>query len=49
MDFKHMPKSTSNYKFLLVLVCEASNFMVVEYTETNKAPEVCKVVFKDFY
>ena len=43
-----MPKSTSNYKFILVLLCEVSNFMVVEYTKTNKAPVVCKVLFKTF-
>ena len=48
MDFKHMPKSTSNYKLTLVLLCKVSNFMVVEYTKTNKAPEVCKVLFKTF-
>ena len=29
MDFKHMPKSTSNYKFILVLMYEVSNFMFV--------------------
>ena len=48
MDFKHMPKSTLNYKIILVLLCKVSNFMVVEYTKTNKAPKVCKVLFKNF-
>ena len=48
MDFKHMPKSTLNYQFILVLLCKVLNFMVVEYTKTNKAPEVCKVSFKTF-
>ena len=48
MDFKHIPKSTSNYNFILVLLCEVSNFMVVEYTETNKALEVCTILFKTF-
>ena len=43
-----MPKSTSNYKFILVLLCKVSNFIVVEYIKTNKAPEVCKVLFKTF-
>ena len=48
MDFKHMPKSTPNYKFILVLLCKVSNFIVVEYTKANKSPEVCKVLFKTF-
>ena len=48
IDFKHMPKSTPNYKFILVLLCKNSNFMAVEYTKTNKAPEVCKVLYKTF-
>ena len=48
MDFKHMPKSTSNYKFILVLLCKVSIFIVVEYTKANNAPEVCKVLFKTF-
>ena len=48
MDFKHMPKSTSNYKFILFLFCEVSNFMDVEYTKTNKGPEICKVLFRTF-
>ena len=48
MDFKNMYTSTSNYKFMLVLLSKVSNFMVVEYTKINKAPEVCKVLFKTF-
>ena len=48
MDFKHIPEYSSNYKFILVLLCEVSNFMIVEYTKTIKAPEVCNVLFKTF-
>ena len=41
-----MPKSISNFLFILALLCEVSNFMVVEYTKTNKARDICKVLFK---
>ena len=48
VDFNYMPKCTSDYKFILVILCEVCNFMIVEYTKTNKAPVVCKVLIKAF-
>ena len=46
MDFKSMPKSTSNYKFILVLLCKVSNFMVVEYTKLTKPQRFVKFYLK---
>ena len=48
LDFKHMPVSSNNYKFILVLLCESSNFLIAEPTKTTQAPEVCKILMKYF-
>ena len=49
LDFKHMPVSLNRYKFILVLLCESSNYLIAEPTnKTTQAPEVCKVLMKHF-
>ena len=44
MDIKHMPKSSSGYKFILVMLCEISNFMVTAPMVTATSPEICKAI-----
>ena len=44
MDIKHMPKSSSGYKYILVMLCEISNFMVTAPMVTATSPEICKVI-----
>ena len=47
MDIKHMPPSKSPYKYILVLLCEISNFLVA--TPMKKATaEVCSILFDNF-
>ena len=48
IDFKHMPVSNNRYKFILIMLCETSNFLVAEPTKTTHASEVCKVLMKHF-
>ena len=44
MDIKHMPKSSSGYKYILVMLCEISNFMVTAPIVTATSPEICKAI-----
>ena len=44
MDIKHMPKSSSGYKYILVMLCEISNFMVTAPMVTATSPEICKAI-----
>ena len=44
MDIKHMSKSSSGYKFILVMLCEISNFMVTAPMVTATSPEICKAI-----
>ena len=47
MDIKHMPASKSPYKYILVLLCDISNFLVA--TPMRKAAEeVCSILFDNF-
>ena len=48
LDFKHMPVSSNKYKYILVMLCESSNYLIAEPTRTTQAPEVCKVLMKHF-
>ena len=48
LDFKHMPFSSNIYKFILVILCESSNYLIAEPTKTTQASEVCKVLMKHF-
>ena len=44
MDIKYMPTSENGYKYILVMLCEISNFMVTAPLFTATSPEVCKAL-----
>ena len=48
MDIKHMPPSKSPYKYILVLLCEISNFLVAIPMKKATAEEVCSILFDNF-
>ena len=41
MDIKHMPTSKSPYKYILILLCDISNFLVATPMRKATAEEVC--------
>ena len=47
MDIKHMPPS-GVYKFILVLLCEVSNFLVASPLKSATSPEICSVIMDQF-
>ena len=44
MDIKYMPNSENGYNYILVMLCEISNFMVTAPLYTATSPEVCKAL-----
>ena len=48
MDIKHMPPSKSPYKYILVLLCDISNFLVATPMKKATAEEVCSILFDSF-
>ena len=48
MDIKHMPASKSPYKYILVLLCNISNFLVATPMKKATAEEVCSILFDNF-
>jgi hypothetical protein len=48
MDIKHMPNSTGEYKYFLLILCEISNFIVVMPLTDQKAPSVCKAIMEGY-
>ena len=48
MDIKYMPKSSKGYKYLLVILCEITNFLVTHPLKEVTAQEVCKVLVEEF-
>ena len=48
MDIKHMPPSKSPYKYILVLLCDISNFLVTTPMKKATAEEVCSILFDNF-
>ena len=48
MDIKHMPPSKSSYKYILVLLCDISNFLVATSMKKATAEEVCSILFDNF-
>ena len=48
MDIKHMPASKSPYKYILVLLCDISNFLVATPMRKATAEEVCSILFDNF-
>ena len=48
MDIKHLPPSKSLYKYILVLLCDISNFLVATPMKKATAEEVCSILFDNF-
>jgi hypothetical protein len=48
MDIKYMPNSSGGYKFVLLLLCEVTNYLVAVPLRTTQAQEVCKAITKSF-
>ena len=48
MDIKYMPPSNKKYKFLLVLLCEVSNFIVTHPMKEISATHVCEILVDYF-
>ena len=44
MDIKYMPNSENGYNYILVMLCEISNFMVTAPLYTATSPEICKAI-----
>ena len=47
MDIKHMPPA-NGWKFILVLLCEISNFLVAAPLKSATSVEVCTAIFDQF-
>ena len=44
MDIKHMPCSSTGHNYILVMLCEISNFMVTAPMVKATSPEICQVM-----
>ena len=47
MDIKHMPPGNSGYRYILVLYCEVSNYLIACPMKTTQAPEICQNIIKE--
>ena len=43
-----MPPSKNKFHYILVMLCEASNFMVAAPMKTATAPEICNTIMDHF-
>ena len=48
MDIKHMPPSKDKFQYILVILCEVSNFIVAVTMKTATAPEICNALIDSF-
>ena len=48
MDIKNMPPSKDKYNYILVILCEVSNFIVAVPMKTATAPEICNAIMDSF-
>ena len=48
MDIKYMPKSSKGYKYLLVILCEVTNFLVTHPMKEVSAEQVCTILVDEF-
>ena len=48
MDIKYMPRSNKGYKFLLVILCEITNFLVTHPMKEISAEQVCSILVDEF-
>ena len=48
MDIKHMPSSRDKFNYILLLLCEVSNFIVAFPMKMATAPKICNVLMENF-
>ena len=48
MDIKQMIRSSDGYKYVLVLLCEVTNYLVTSLLKTTQAHEVCQAISNAF-
>ena len=48
MDVKYMPNSNKGFKYLLVILCEITNFLVTHPLKEVTASEVCRILVEEF-
>ena len=48
MDIKHMAPSKDKFHYILVILCEVSNFIVAVPMKTATAPEICNAIMDSF-
>ena len=48
MDIKHMPPSKDKFSYILVMLCEISDFIVAVPMRTATAPEICEAIMENF-
>ena len=48
MDMKYMPKSNQGYKYMVVILCEITNFLVTHPLREVTASEVCRILVEEF-
>ena len=48
MDIKHMPPSKDKFSYILVMICEFSNFIVAVPLKSATAPEICESIMENF-
>ena len=48
MDIKYMPKSSKGYKYMIVILCEITNFLVTHPLKEVTASEVCRILVEEF-
>ena len=49
MDIKHMPPVKDKFQYILVILCEVSNFIVAVPIKTATAPGICNALIDSFY
>ena len=48
MDIKYMSKSNKGYKYMIVILCEITNFLVTHPLKEVTASEVCRILVEEF-
>ena len=48
MDIKHMCDGKGGYRYILVILCETTNFLVAVPLKTETATEICEAVFENY-
>jgi len=45
IDIKHMPSGLNGFKYILVVLCETTNYIMAIPLRTEQAPEICEALF----